>query len=164
MNNFDFLDSLGESKNNFREVNIGKDKNEIVVLLDTLIARQLMSEDFKNELLDLYLNNKIDRNKLEQNIEKSIKTYQSVELQVLSVDETAFKHKDDTLEYVGTIPKMPGQKDIINPNSGKVSYNFANVLCQRLKYRNIKLGEIIALSDCLDFKVWRIFDFKQLSN
>ena len=89
--------------------------------------------------------------------------YQNVELKVLSIDESAFNIKNDTLEYVGEIPKMPGQNEIINPNSGMVSYTFAKVLCQRLQFRKIRLGEIISLSDCLDFKVYRIFNFEQLN-
>ncbi len=163
MKKFEFLDILGESKNSFIDANLSSDEKEIIIFLDILVARQLMSEQFKNELIELYLNKKINFKSLEDNISKSIILYQNVELKVISIDESAFNLKDDTLEYVGIIPKMPGHNEIININSGKVSYNFAKILCQRLQFRKIKLGEIIALSDCFDFNVYRIFDFEQLT-
>jgi hypothetical protein len=163
MNKFDFLEALGESKNGFIDANLSGDDKEVIIILDILVARQLMSEKFKNELIELYLNKKINYKNLEQNISKSIKLYQNVELKVLSIDESAFNLKDDTMEYVGIIPKMLGQNEIINLNSGMVSYNFAKILCQRLQFRKIKLGEIIALSDCFDFNVYRIFNFEQLT-
>ena len=58
---------------------------------------------------------------------------------------------------------MPNDSSILSTNRGKVSYLFATELFNHLKGRRIKLGEIIALSDSLDFKVLKIFNVEQLN-
>jgi hypothetical protein len=59
--------------------------------------------------------------------------------------------------------KQENKHSNISIECGKTTYTFAKVLCHRLQFRKIRLGEIISLSDCLDFKVYRIFNFEQLN-
>lgn len=61
MGAFDFLNNLGESKSNFNTRKTNKEEDEIVTYLEILRNRGLMTEDFKTEILTLYLNKKIDK-------------------------------------------------------------------------------------------------------
>jgi hypothetical protein len=163
MENFDFLNSIGESKNNFKDINVNKDLKKIIEYLEILRNRNLMNEDFKNEVLDLLVNEKISNEIFYREIQKSIDAFKEIELKILSVDESVFKLKNDELEYIGAIDRMPNDSYILSPNRGKVSYSFAKELFKQLKGRRIKLGELISMSDSLDFKVIKIFNVEQLT-
>jgi len=119
-------------------------------------------EEFKSEIFNLYLNKKISNEVLFENINRSIEAHNNIPIRVTGIDETAFKLKNDTTEYVGEISKLPESKRDINPNSGRVSYNFTIALVNILKQRATIIGEIIQLSDCLDFKVLRVIELKRL--
>ena len=58
MGKFDFLTPLGESKNDYEVVKVEKDTKDKVEYLEILASRNLIQEDFKNELLNYYLNKK----------------------------------------------------------------------------------------------------------
>jgi hypothetical protein len=161
MENFDFLNSIGENKSNFKNFNINKDLSKIVEYLEILRNRNLMNEEFKNEIIDLLVNKKITLEIFFREVQKSIDTYNEVELKIISIDESEFKIKNDELEYIGAIDRMPNDNTILNSNRGKVSYSFSKELFNHLKGRRIKLKEIIAMSDSLDFKVLKIFNVEQ---
>ena len=63
-----------------------------------------------------------------------------MELKILSVDESVFKLKNDVLEYIGAIDRMPNDSYILSPNRGKVSYSFAKELFKQLFLSVVKLG------------------------
>jgi len=84
-----------------------------------------------------------------------------VEFKLLSVDEEIFKLKNDELEYVGTVDRMPEDKTPSLANSGKVSYSFIIQLFEHLKYRTLTLKEINAISDLLDFQFLVVFNVEQ---
>jgi hypothetical protein len=163
MDNFDFLNNIGESKNNFKDINVNKDLKKIIEYLEILRNRNLMNEDFKNEVLDLLVNKKISIEIFYREIQKSIDAFKEIELKILSVDESVFKLKNEELEYIGAIDRMPNDSYILSPNRGKVSFSFANELYKQLKGRRMKLGELISMSDSLDFKVIKIFNVEQLT-
>ena len=163
MENFDFLNDIGESKNNFKTLNVGKKLKNKIEFLEILINRNLMMEDFKNEILDLLINKKISDEIFFREVRKSITNFNEVELKLLSIDESEFKFKNDELEYIGAIDRMPDDSYILSSNRGKVSYSFAKELFNHLKGRRIKLREIIAMSDSLDFKVIKVFNVEQLT-
>jgi hypothetical protein len=163
MENFDFLNSIGESKDNFKNFNVNKDLKKIIEYLEILRNRNLMNEAFKNEVLDLIVNKKISNQIFYREVQKSIDAFKEMELKILSVDESVFKLKNDELEYIGTIDRMPNDSYILSPNRGKVSYTFAKELFNQLKGKKIKLGELISMSDSLDFKVLKIFNVEQLT-
>ena len=79
------------------------------------------------------------------------------------VDDEEFKFRNDTLEYIGAIDRMPDDKLILSPNRGMVSYNFVVSLFNQLKGRTLKLSEVIALSDALDFKLMKVYHYEQLT-
>lgn len=163
MENFDFLNSIGESKDNFEFLNINKDLKNKIEFLEILRNRNLMMEDFKNEILDLLVNKNISDEIFIREVQKSIDAFKEIELKILSVDESVFKLKNDVLEYIGAIDRIPNDSYILSPNRGKVSYSFAKELFNQLKGRRIKLGELISMSDSLDFKVLKIFNVEQLT-
>lgn len=163
MKNFDFLNNLGESKNNFNSLNVNKILKNKIEYLDILRNRNLMMEDFKNEILDLLLNKNISDDIFIREVKKSIDAHNEIELKLLSLDESEFKLKNDDLEYIGAIDRMPDDTCFLSPNRGKVSYSFAKKLFDHLKGRRIKLKEIIALSDSLDFKILKIFNVEQIT-
>ena len=72
-----------------------------------------------------------------------------------------FKHKNDELEYVGEIDRMPNDKTKLSANRGKVSYLFAKQLSEHLRNRILTLKEINALSDTLDFKLLKVLNVEQ---
>ena len=119
--------------------------------------------DFKNEILDLIVNKNISDEIFIREVQKSIDAFKEMELKILSVDESVFKLKNDVLEYIGAIDRMPNDSYILSPNRGKVSYSFAKELYNQLKGRRIGLGELISMSDSLDFKVLKIFNVEQLT-
>ena len=157
-----FLDKLGEPKESYTEIKVGGNDLRVAEYLDILVARNQMMQDFKDEILNLYLSKKISISTLNSNIATSVNAHNGLKIKVLSIDETAFKERGDKLEYVGAIPKLPENKQTLNPSSGKVSYNFAKMLCDKLSERVMLLGEIIQLSDILDFKVLRIINLQRL--
>ncbi len=163
MENFDFLNSIGESKDNFEFLNVNKDLKNKIEFLEILRNRNLMMEDFKNEILDLLVNKNISDEIFIREVQKSIDAFKEMELKILSVDESVFKLKNDVLEYIGAIDRMPNDSYILSPNRGKVSYSFAKELFNQLKGRRIRLGELISMSDSLDFKVLKIFNVEQLT-
>jgi hypothetical protein len=158
-----FLDELGESKNEYEDAKLNLSDKMLIEYLDILVERNQMMEDFKSEILNLYLNKKISKKLLFENINNSISAANKIVLKILSLDDSVFKLKNEEYEYIGAIPKLPNSFFDINPNSGKVSYSFAMMLVSKLKERNITLGEIISLSDCLDFKVARIVNWERIS-
>ena len=163
MENFDFLNSIGESKDNFEFLNVNKDLKNKIEFLEILRNRNLMMEDFKNEILDLLVNKNISDEIFIREVQKSIDAFKEMELKILSVDESVFKLKNDVFEYIGAIDRMPNDSYILSPNRGKVSYSFAKELFNQLKGRRIRLGELISMSDSLDFKVLKIFNVEQLT-
>lgn len=163
MKNFDFLNSIGESKDNFEFLNVNRDLKNKIEFLEILRNRNLMMEDFKNEILDLLVNKNISDEIFIREVQKSIVAFKEIELKILSVDESVFKLKNDVLEYIGAIDRIPNDSYILSPNRGKVSYSFAKELFNQLKGRRIKLGELISMSDSLDFKVLKIFNVEQLT-
>ena len=163
MKNFDFLNNMGESIDNFKFLNVNKDLKNKIEYLEILRNRNLMNESFKNEVLDLLVNKKISNEIFYREVQKSIDAFKEMELKILSVDESVFKLKNDVLEYIGAIDRIPNDSYILSPNRGKVSYSFAKELFNQLKGRKIKLGELISMSDSLDFKVLKIFNVEQLT-
>ncbi len=161
MGKFDFLKKLGESKNNYEIINVEKDVEDKLMYLEILVSRNLMQEDFKNELANYYLNKKISESKFFENVQKSIRVHEKAEFKIKSIDEDMFKLKNDTLEYVGSIDRMPDDKTQLLPNCGKVSFLLTKQLFEHLKYRTLTLKEINAFSDLLDFKFFKVFNVEQ---
>lgn len=158
MSNFDFLDSLGESASSFKIIETSRDDAKVVSLLQILVNRGLMMEDFKNELLDLYLKKKINSNGVFKNIEKSIQAHESIEYKLIEVDKSMFKNFDTTKEYVGAINRLPSDISKLNADRGKVSFQFAEFLFEHLKGRVMNIKLMNNLCDALDFDVKSIFN------
>lgn len=161
MGTFDFLDNIGDSKNKYDEVYVDNSIKPQIDLLEILQNRNLMLEDFKNEILSLFINKKINKELLYQNIRKSIDAHEKIKIKIISVDENEFKNKNDTLEYIGAIDRMPN--DIFYTNNkerGKVSYNFAISLYEHLKGRILTIKEVCDLSDALDFKILKVYNIE----
>jgi hypothetical protein len=72
MGKFDFLTKLGESKSDYEIINVENELKNKLVYLEILVNRNLMQEDFKIELTNLYVNKKITENKFFENVQKSI--------------------------------------------------------------------------------------------
>ena len=161
MGKFDFLNKIGESKSNYEVVNVEKDIKDKMLYLEILVNRNLMQSEFKEQLVDYYINKKITESKFFENVQKSILTLEKAELKIISVDEDMFKLKNGEPEFVGTIDRMPEDKAQVLPNSGKVSYLFIKQLFEHLKHRTMTLKEINALSDLLDFKFLKVFNTEQ---
>ena len=160
---FDFLDNIGESKNKFKEVKSNSDLDTKVQYLEILQSRNLLMEDFKNDLIQKYINKEIDDKLFKSNVEKSVKLHNEIELELLSVDDDEFKLKNDELEYIGVIDRIQNNSESENPNRGMVSYNFVKSLFNQLNRKNITLKEINDLSDILEFKVLKVFNVKQIT-
>ena len=60
MGKFDFLENMGESKSNFTIKPSTKSENEKISLLEILKSRNLIGAEFKDELISLLVNKKID--------------------------------------------------------------------------------------------------------
>lgn len=161
MGKFDFLTKLGESKSDYEVVNVEKDIKDKMLYLEILVNRNLMQAEFKEQLIDYYLNKKITESKFFENVQKSILVLEKAEFKIISVDEDMFKLKNDTPEYVGTIDRMPDDNTQLLANTGKVSYSFIKQLFEHLKYRMMTLKEINALSDLLDFNFLKVFNVEQ---
>lgn len=58
---------------------------------------------------------------------------------------------------------MPNEPPIYNPNSGKMSYNFALLLFEHLKNKEISLKEVNYLSDALDVKIQWVYNKEVLT-
>ena len=162
MGKFDFLTKLGKSKDEYEVVNVEDDIKDKMLYLEILVSRNLLQEDFKEQVLDYYLNKKITESKFFENVKKSILVFEKAEFKIISVEEDAFKIKNDKLEYVGSIDRMPDDKIELLANTGKVSYMFVNQLFEHLKYRTLTLKEINALSDLLDFKILKVLNVEQI--
>ena len=164
MGALDFLKDLGESKEKYTKLNLEKNIQEKLEYLEILRGRNLMKEDFNNELFNLYLTKKIDEHIFNQNVQKSIEAHEKIELKILSIDEGIFKKKNNELKYIGVIDKMPNDKSgNYSLNRGKASYDFVEILFNNhLKGRVLKLKDINALSDALDFKVLAVFNTERL--
>lgn len=158
MGDFDFLDNIGESKGLFKKVKVSNKIEEAVKYLEILQNRNLMGEDFKNDLLELMVNKKANSEVILGNINKSIEAHEKIKLKILSIDEEMFKSKNDQLEYVGAIDRMPNDATQLLPNRGKVSYLLVQQIFNVLKNRTVTIKEIINLSDILDFKVLAVFN------
>jgi hypothetical protein len=158
MSNFDFLDSLGESASNFKSIETSRDDAKLISLLQILVSRGLMMEEFKNELLDLYLNKKINLNVVFQNIEKSIQAHEAIEYKLIGIDKSLFKKFDSSKEYVGAIDRLPNDESKLNSDRGKVSFQFAEILLEHLKGRVMNIKLMNNLCDALDFNVKVIFN------
>jgi len=161
MGKFDFLTKFGESKSDYEVVNVEKDIKDKILYLEVLVNRNLMQGEFKEQLVDYYINKKITESKFLENVQKSILVLEKAEFKIKSVDEDMFKLKNDKPEYVGTIDRMPDDKTKLLPDTGKVSYSFTKQLFEHLKYRTLTLKEINALSDLLDFKFLKVFNVEQ---
>ena len=163
MGAFDFLNKLGEFKNSFNILNLESIINEEIEFMEILISRNLLQESFRNELVKKYMNKEISTDDLSRYIQKSINLHNSLEIKFVLVDDEEFKFRNDTLEYIGAIDRMPDDKLILSPNRGMVSYNFVVSLFNQLKGRTLKLSEVIALSDALDFKLMKVYHYEQLT-
>jgi len=161
MGKFDFLTKFGESKSDYEVVNVEKDIKDKILYLEVLVNRNLMQGEFKEQLVDYYINKKITESKFLENVQKSILVLEKAEFKIKSVDEDMFKLKNDKPEYVGTIDRMPDDKTKLLPDTGKVSYSFTKQLFEHLKYRTLTLKEINALSDLLDFKFLKVLNVEQ---
>ena len=160
---FDFLNDLGESKSNFNIRKTNKEEDNIVAYLEILQNRGLMMEEFKNELLTLYLNKKIDNKAFHENINKSVKAHQNIEFKLTSIDESMFKLKDNRKEYIGSIDRLP--EDLIKPNSetGKISYEFSISLFEHLKGKILNVKILNLLCDTLDCNIKTIYNKEYLT-
>jgi hypothetical protein len=161
MGMFDFLDNIGDSKANYKTIDVGKNLKNKIEYLELLQNRNLIMGQFKDELLELYQNKKLSDEQFYFNVNKSISLHEKVELKFISLDDNMFKLKNDTFEYVGRLDKMTDSKSSINKNSGCVSYSFASQLNQHLKNKILSIKQINDLSDILDFKVLKIFNTEQ---
>lgn len=160
----DFFDGLGESADKFKQVKVDSYLQSRISFMEILVNRGVMSDDFKNELIEKYISDKLSKDTFEFNIKRSIDAYEAVKLKFTSVDVDIFKLKNDTLEYVGEIDKMPNEPPIYNPNSGKMSYNFALLLFEHLKNKEISFKEVNYLSDALDVKIQRVYNKELLTD
>lgn len=139
-----------------RPYSVGKDVLEKARYLEILASRRLIDEEFKESVLNLYQSKKINEAKFFENLERSISGYEGAEFKILSIDEDMFKLKNDELEYVGEVDRMPNDKTELSSNRGKVSYYFIKQLREQLKYRVLTLKEINALNDiCLKSDISR---------
>jgi hypothetical protein len=161
MGKFDFLSKLGMSKSDYIVVEVENDIKDKMLFLEILLNRNLMQNKFKEEVIDLYFNKKLGEENFLSNVQKSIRVAEKVEFKILSVDEDLFKLKNDKPEFIGTIPRMPGDKTQLLPNTGKVSYTFIKQIYEHFKHRTITLKEINALSDLLDFDFQQVFHMEQ---
>lgn len=161
MGKFDFLTKLGESKNDYEVVDVEKDVKDKMLYLEILVNRNLMQREFKEQIVELYINKKVSESQFFENVQKSIRVLEKAEFKIISVDDDMFKFKNDKPEYVGTIDRMPDDKIQLLPNTGKVSFSFIKQLFDHLKYRTLTLKEINALSDLLDFKFLKVFNVEQ---
>lgn len=163
MSVFDFLKDLGESKSNFNILKTNKEEDEIVAYLEILRNRGLMTEDFKTEILTLYLNKKIDKKAFHDNINRSVKAHQNIEFRLTSIDESMFKLKDNRKEYIGTIDRLP--EDLTKPNAdtGKISYEFSLMLFEYFKGKIMNVKMMNSLCDCLDCNIKSIYNLEILT-
>ena len=154
----DFMDGLGEQANKFKKVKIDSYLQQRIPFMEILVNRGVMGEDFKSELIEKYISEKWTKEILDSNIEKSINLYESIKLKLVSVDDEIFNLKNDVQEYIGEIDKLPNDPSVFNPNSGKMSYNFAIALFEHLKNKELSLKEVNYLSDALDVKIQSVFN------
>ena len=68
MSKFNFLTKLGESKSDYEVVNVEKDVKDKMLYLEILVNRNLMQAEFKEQLVDYYLNKKITESKFFENV------------------------------------------------------------------------------------------------
>ena len=162
MGKFDFLNDIGESSNSYEVVNIDNKIKDILLYLEILVNRNLMKEDFKNELIEHFVSRKITEKKLNENIQKSILVHEQAEIKLISIDENMFKFKSDEQEYIGTIDRMPFDKTKVLSSRGKASFKFVEHLFTHLKNRVLTLKEVNALSDLLDFDFLSVFNIEQI--
>ena len=163
MGKFDFLKQLGESKDQYEVVNVGKDVEEKLQFLEILVNRNLMDNNFKEELLSLYINKKISDKIFGENIQNSISIAEKIEFRIISIDDELFKNKNDEFEYIGAIDRiLNDKKGQISSNKGKVSYSFVNQLFVHLKDKVLTVKEINSLSDALDFDVFKVLNIEQI--
>ena len=161
MGKFDFLNKIGESKNDYKAIDIEKDVKDKRKYLEITSTRNLIQNEFKDELIAYYLNKKINEAKFYENVQKSISVLEKAEFKIISIDGDIFKLKNNKPEYVGVIDRMSNDQTKLSKNRGKVSYSFAIELYEHLKDKIITLKEINDLSDLLDFKILTIFNFEQ---
>lgn len=64
----DFLDGLGQSADNFKEVKVDSYLQSRISYMEILVNRGVMSDDFKNELIEKYISDKWSKDTLESNI------------------------------------------------------------------------------------------------
>lgn len=162
MGKFDFLNNIGESSNSYEVVNIDNKIKDILLYLEILVNRNLMKEDFKNELIEHFVSRKITEKKLNENIQKSILVHEQAEIKLISIDENMFKHKSDEQEYIGTIDRMPFDKTKVLSSRGKASFKFVEHLFRHLKNRVLTLKEVNSFSDLLDFDFLSVFNIEQI--
>jgi len=155
---FDFLNDLGESKSKFNVIKTNENENSLITYLEIIVSRGLMMDDFKSELINLYFNKKINEKVLNDNIEKSINVHEAIEYKLTSIDESMFKKRDNTKEYVGAIDRLPNDKTQLNSERGKISYVFAVSLLEHLKGRIMNVRLMNHLSDALDCNVKSIYN------
>ena len=153
----DFMDGLGEQSNKFKKVKIDTYLQQRIPFMEILVNRGVMGEDFKSELIEKYISEKWTNEILDSNIKKSIDLYETIKLRLISVNDDIFKLKNEVQEYIGEIDKMPNDSTVFNPNSGKMSYNFAVSLFEHLKNKELTLKEINYLSDALDVKIQSVY-------
>jgi hypothetical protein len=155
---FDFLNDLGESKSNFNIRKTNKEEENLVAYLEILENRGLMMEKFKNEVLTLFLNKKIDKKTFDDNVTKSIKAHENIEFKLTSIDESMFKLKDERKEYIGSIDRLPEDSSKPNSESGKISYEFSLSLYEHLKGKVVNVKMLNSLCDALDCNIKSIYN------
>lgn len=162
MGSFDFLDNIGEQKGDFNTSKSVKADKERMQYLEILVSRNLMMEQFKEEVIQLYNTTK-SIEIFNNNVQKSINLIGRIEVKIIGIDENMFKLKNDEFEYIGAIDRMPNDGYVLSANRGKVSYTFAMQLFHHLKNRVLLVNEINGLSDALDFRVLSVLEVEQLT-
>ena len=109
------------------------------------------------------MNQKINDEILKKNVDKCVSLAGSAEFKLLSLDDSKFKLKNHTLEYVGSIPLLPDSRRESSINDGKVSYEFAEAVCSQLQNQILTLREINVLSDIFRFDLLSVINAEQLT-
>lgn len=153
----DFLDDLGESRGSKNKSKTDKYLDSQISHMQILESRGLFPESFKNQLLELYISKKIDQKLFEFNIADFVKKHENIKFKFIELNESAFKLKSNVLEYVGEIDKFPSDEVILNPNNGKISYDFAKALFGYLKDKEITLKQVNDLSDFFGVRLLSVY-------
>lgn len=165
MKSYDFLENIGSSKDDYKILKHNEDLGSLIEYLDLLVNRNLMAEDFKNILINAYRDKSFSIEAINHNIQKSITTFESIEIKLESIKEELFNGEPEKFIYIGTIDKLIKNKHSIRAlNLGKTNLFFVQQLFKQLKGRILTIKEINSLSDILEFKILNVFNVQQLSH